>query len=72
MAAQVNFFLLLDIFFYLACNKVSENWQICVNKGLTYLLIFKVTIYTTGTETYTLHRQFNVIKELYQDFLSVR
>ncbi len=38
MAAQVNFCLPLNVFFCLACNTVSENWHICVNKGLTYLL----------------------------------
>ncbi len=25
--------------FYLACNSVPENWHICVNKGLPYLLL---------------------------------
>ncbi len=38
MAAQVNFFCFLMFFFCLACNMVPENWHICVNKGITYLL----------------------------------
>ncbi len=38
MAAQVDFFCFLMFFFCLACNMVPENWHICVNKGLTYLL----------------------------------
>ncbi len=40
MAAQVNFCLFLNVFFCLACNTAPENWHICVNRGLTYLLIY--------------------------------
>ncbi len=28
----------LNVFFCLACNIVPENWHICVNKGIIYLL----------------------------------
>ncbi len=38
MAAQVNFFCFFNVCSYLACNVVPENWHICVNKGITYLL----------------------------------
>ncbi len=33
------FLLFPNIFFCLACNMVPENWHICVNKGITYLLL---------------------------------
>ncbi len=39
MAAEVNFCLLLNVFFCLACNTVPKNWHICGNKCLTYLYI---------------------------------
>ncbi len=38
MAAQVNLFCFLMFFSCLACSMVPENWHICVNKGITYLL----------------------------------
>ncbi len=32
--------------FCLACNTAPENWHICVNKGLTYLLYYVCLIYS--------------------------
>ncbi len=40
MADQVNFFCLLMFLVCLACNMVPDNWHICVNKGITYLLTY--------------------------------
>ncbi len=48
MVTQVNFCLFVNAFFCLACNTVPENWQICVNIGLTY-------IYLLNDERLSLH-----------------
>ncbi len=45
-----KFLLFLYNFFCLACNIVPENWHICVNKGITYLLSYCLLIERGGYE----------------------
>ncbi len=49
MNEENSFCLFLNVFFYLVCDTVPENWHICVNTGLTYLLNLLVLTLTQET-----------------------